>query len=210
MKNTVIAALLGAMSVLSAGAATTITATNNGGAATRQLQSSLGVPLTNAYSYEVGVFAGDTFSVSTTLADFTSAGSSLLSASQPGLFGAFGSAGIVVDLPNTGDPAGTFVNRPIFVVIRELGDTGRFIAFSTPSSFAFENALNVGTAVSVTNANLTLIKGTLQAPGTNVNLTGAAAAGLAGSAITFVAVPEPSAALLGAFGVLGLLRRRRN
>lgn len=210
MKNTLITALVGAMSVLSANAATVITPTNNGGAATRQLQSTPGVALTSAYSYEVGVFAGDTFTVTTTLAQFTSAGSALLSATQPGIFGAFGSTGVTADLPNTGEPAGNFVGRPMYVVIRELGANplGLFIAFSTPpaANFAFENALNVGPGVSVTNLNLTLVKGFTN-PGANVGLTGAAAAGNGGTSVSFV--PEPSAALLGALGGLALLRRRR-
>lgn len=212
MKKTLIIAALGAMGVLTAGAATSITATNNAGAATRQIQLSSGVPLTAAGGgvYEVGVFAGDLFNVSTTLLNFTVAGTQVFSGTQPGLFGAFTvpTGAISVNLPNAGEPAGNFVGRPMYVVIRQPGTNpeGNFIAFSTPSTFAFETALDVGSAVTVSNANLTLVRGQLL-PGANTGLTGAAASGNGGTAITFI--PEPSAALLGALGVLGLLRRRR-
>jgi hypothetical protein len=213
MKKTLIIAALGAMGVLSAGAATTITATNSGGAATKQIQLTLGTPLTAALGgvYEVGVFAGDVFNVSTTLADFTLAGTRPFG-TIPGIFGTSttGGNGVVVDLPNLGEPAGNFVGRPMYVLIRQPGANpeGNFIAFSTPVSkqFAYESALNVGNPVGVSMAELTLVRGQLL-PGANTGLTGAAAAGNGGTAVTFI--PEPSVALLGALGVLGLLRRRR-
>jgi hypothetical protein len=47
--------------------------------------------------------------------------------------------------------------------------------------------------------------------GTNVNLVSATNATFTGatSTINFAAIPEPSVALLGALGLIGLVRRRR-
>jgi hypothetical protein len=130
-----------------------------------------------------------------------------VSANQPGLFGATFASGT---LPNVGSAAGAFVGKNIFAVVANAANND-YVIWDSGKLFAYEVAGVGGAAVSFgTNAvTTTLVRGQVVVGGNN-GLAGAISAQNGKDAITFgAAVPEPSAALLGALGALGLLRRRR-
>ncbi len=122
----------------------------------------------------------------------------------PGVFGAAGAETVSVDLPTT--VTGSFVGNDMFIMIGDaatLETSTEFIVADTGIQFQPE-VEGVGGTSSALFADATILRGD------STIVSGAAGPtdpqnGEPG--ITFI--PEPSVALLGAFGILGLLRRRR-
>jgi hypothetical protein len=124
------------------------------------------------------------------------------STNQKGLFGTTFASGT---LPTTS--TGPFIGRNIFAVVANAANND-YIIWDSNKLFVTEVEGLGGPAVSfATNAPTTMLMRGQVVPGGNNGLVGAIAPMNGQDAITFV--PEPSAALLGSLGVLGLLRRRR-
>jgi hypothetical protein len=98
------------------------------------------------------------------------------------------------------------VGTPIFAVVGN--GAGDFVIWDAGQTFAKEDALLGGAAVSFHVAETTLLRG-ISVPGGNTGLGGPLAAFNGGDAITFGAIPEPSVSLLGALAGLGLMIRRK-
>ena len=126
------------------------------------------------------------------------------STNQKGLFGATGVTGT---LPETA--TGAFIGNNIFAVVANAAGTD-FIIWNSGIKFQSELAGVGGTGASFLTKDVTLVRGQVVTAGNNL-LAGAIASQNGKNALTFgAAVPEPSSALLAAFGGIALLRRRRN
>lgn len=219
MKNTIISALMALASLPLLHGATTITATNaaSGVDPTGFLQQVItgvdgtpfvGTVLIGTFSTPAGL-GTTTGPISLANYGWTQFGSAAFSssASYPGVFGAFGGTGVTGTLPTTA--TGALVGNNIYAVVGNAAGTD-FIVWNSGLNFAAEDAVLGGAAVGFQTRNATLVRGIVDPNGNN-GITGAALSARNGqAAVTFGVVPEPSAALLGAIGALGLLRRRRN
>ena len=188
-------------------AATTITVASLG-ASSLLVTNSSGTVYSGG-SWGVGVFApGTDFSgePSTLLSAFNQAGNTAAFSAFPGVFGAAGGAVVTANLPTT--VTGPFVGNPMFVIVGNaptLAGSTDFIVTNSGVNFTQE-VEGVGGNISALFKNGTVLRGI----GTTVNGGSGPTAGQNGQpGITFGVIPEPSAALLGALGALGLLRRRR-
>ena len=222
MKNTLISAAIGLSFFQLAQAATTITATNAAAGTTgfaQQVISGVDGTAFTAGTIMIGTFStpaglGTTQGpISLATFGWTLFGTAAFStsATAPGIFGSFAGAGqtqlgVVGNLPTTA--TGPFIGNNIFAVVANSLNND-FVVWNSGVNFVVEDAVLGGTPVSFQTRNVTLVRGIVD-PNGNVGLTGALAARNGAPAVTFGAVPEPSAALLGAIGALGLLRRRRN
>ena len=225
MKKTIYSLIFSLASLSLAGATTTITVFNYAlgadptGFAQQVVTTSPTAPLASGtlligkFTTTTGLSTAPTGSLSlatlTNTYGFAQFGSTPFNTSltQPGMFGA---TGVIGTLPEAGSAAGTFVGNNIFAVVAN-GAGNDFIVWDTGRPFAFETPGVGGAAVSAgTNTSL-LVRGVVVLGG-NSGLGGNLATnGRNGqNAVTFGAIPEPSAAILGALGALGLLRRRRN
>lgn len=213
MKIKFIGVLVAAVVTTMAHGATTVTAFNAAGGAAgfvQQVQFQ-GAPYTGA-SIMVGTFSNTSGlgegSISLAAQGWSAFGTAPFStnAIAPGVFGAFGAAGqalsVTDTLPTTA--SGPFIGNNIFLVIANPTSTD-FIIWDSGAQFATEDALLGGVPVSVQTRNATLVRG-LES-GENTGLGGPLGAFNGQTAVTFI--PEPSTALLGLIGALGLLRRRR-
>ena len=204
-------------------AATTITATNaalgTSGFAQQVITAVDGSPFTTG-TVMIGTFSSPT-GLNTTvgpisLATFgwTMFGSAPFStnAAAPGIFGSVAGSGQVLSvtgtLPTTA--TGPFIGNNIYAVVANAAGND-FVVWNSGINFAVEDSVLGGAPISFQTRNVTLVRGIVDPNGNN-GLTGALASRNGGAAVTFgvEAIPEPSAALLGAIGALGLLRRRRN
>lgn len=201
MKKVVVCTLFIGLSVF-AHAATTVAVTNFSfpGPTGLVITNESGVPLTG-FSIAVGTLDGSNA--------FLINGSALVVNTAPTFTLSVTNASVA---PNDAAPgviaADPFNTKNIYVAI---GNTSVFsertqtILFQAPSVWTLEDPVFGGTA-SVNIAGSTPVPGTFSLK--TVNTTGIAPPFNAiTNGITFV--PEPSAALLGALGALGLLRRRR-
>lgn len=161
----------------------------------------------------IGIFSTEVFTgldASQILATFTQFGAS-------GAFAAASTSGqrSIFSLPTSGTVTGSsFSNKNIFLLVGNattLGASNEFLIVKTNTLFTdAQDALPTALAVTVRpDANSTVLFG---ATNLNVFTTNSDTVTTAGwtMAAAGPAIPEPSAALLGAIGALGLLRRRRN
>ena len=130
----------------------------------------------------------------------------------PPVFGASGGvldgrwSGNAADASNT--TAAPFNGLQIWFRVNATTSGGNGVAFFGSSlNFPTANA-GVGDAINVAASSISTFNASLSTPGTAI-FTAPDGTFLNGSVRVGV-IPEPSAALLGAIGVLGLLRRRRN
>jgi len=167
-----------------------------------------GLLLDNTYTLYVGTYTGNpaTLASSTTYAtinaSFTAIPSGSIAFATGGAAGyngwaAINSSAFVNDALYGGKPLYAWISNGsnLNAVLTGFGNI--------PNNGDVPNSLDAG--IDLTGiAGLTKVLGTYSAAGTNLNAPGS------GVIVLNNAVPEPSAALLGALGVLGLLRRRRN
>lgn len=222
MKKTIISALLGFASFQVAQGATTITATNAAlgttGFAQQVITAVNGTAFTGG-SVLIGTFStpaglGTTVGpISLETFGWTLFGSAPFStnAAAPGIFGSVAGAGqtqlgVVGNLPTT--VTGPFIGNNIYAVVANAAGND-FVVWNSGINFAVEDAVLGGSPISFQTRNVTLTRGIVDPDG-NIGLTGALVSRNGQAAVTFGVIPEPSAALLGAIGALGLLRRRRN
>lgn len=161
-------------------------------------------------SWGVGVFnSGTDFSgiASSVFSAFNQNGSTVAFAATAGVISALGAPGVtnaVCPITNTG----IFVGNPIMVLVGNgatLAGSTDYIVVNSGVNWTAE-VEGVGGSASAYLYNGTVLRG----QSTVVNgATGAATQFNGKPGVTFGVIPEPSAALLGALGVLGLLRRRR-
>lgn len=212
-KLAITSALVALFAIPVANAATTITAANAALGTTGFAQQVLlnGAPFASG-TIQIGTFntALDLGSGATDVSDLGALGWTLFasadfnaSASYPGIFGALGASGATGTLPES--ETGPLVGNPIFAIISN--GAGELIIWNSGQNFAAEVPGLGGAAVSFLTKDVQLVRGAI-VPGGNTGLAGPLAARNGQDAVTFI--PEPSAALLGVFGMLGLLRRRRN
>lgn len=149
------------------------------------------------YAIQVGTYASDPTPLMgsmelVNLFQMFAAGTSPTSGATKGLI--TGSFSSLANGP--GQAPSMFNNKQIYVMV---GDAPTIAASSAFGIFAFTTTYNFPPDVTVTGAtSVTLSNPTVMRP-----LLGDVVGG------NFVLVPEPATALLGALGVLGLLRRRR-
>lgn len=197
-----------AMASLPSFAATTITVASLG--ARSLLVTGANGAVYSGGSWGVGVFnPGTDFSGSAAsiLAAFNQAGNTAAFSSFAGVFGAAGGPVVTANLPTTA--TGPFVGNPMFVIVGNaatLTASTDFIVSNSGVNFAAE-VEGVGGTTSALFKDGTILRG--------ITTTVSGGAGPTASqngqpGVTFGVIPEPSAALLGALGALGLLRRRRN
>ena len=215
MKLKLLAALCSVVAMGVGSAATTVTIANvnlNAPARGQLITNASGNPLASSgLSWAVGNFdAGVNFggSASELIAGFNQNGSVGTFSAQPGVFGTLGGPAISDAATPTSGTAGGFVGTPIFAVIANNANFAlatEFIVFQTNatwtneiegvggsvSAFTFDGTLQRGMVTTITDA---------PSPGPLAQFNGQAG-------VTFV--PEPSAALLGLLGAVGLIRRRR-
>lgn len=104
----------------------------------------------------------------------------------------------------------SFTGKIIYTLVGDastIANANAFAIFTANVAFPVVDAGGNGAATSLTPAASNVVFGTLRAPNTQP------AAGNTypqGVQVAAEGIPEPSVALLGALGVLGLLRRRRN
>lgn len=212
MKKILFSALFAASSITAANAATTITAFNaalgTSGFANQVLLNGTGM---TTGSILIGTFNTllDLSSPSTDVSDLGALGWSQFGSqsfstnvSYPGIFGAVGATGATGTLPESN--TGPLVGNPIYAIISDgageliIWDSGKLFAAEVPGVGGA--TVTFGTVIDPT----TLVRG---AAAVNTGLAGALVSRNGQLGVTFI--PEPSAALLGAIGAIGLLRRRR-
>ncbi|MES2438581.1 MAG: hypothetical protein V4584_05930 [Verrucomicrobiota bacterium] len=132
------------------------------------------------YTMSIGTWNGSAF---------TQFGASLVKAANAGIGG---------DVTAT-TPAS--VNSQLIAILINAGTQSAVLTTATAFPSDVSSALASSTVTFQTSANSTGL--TLVSGGGNVSFANA-------TTLNFVPIPEPSAALLGAIGALGLLRRRRN
>ena len=208
-------------------ATTTYTWTTGTTATSNGIQNTAGLAYQNSVSASFagpGVISWGYFNISDAQITAAASASTLVNAFQnwnsgTGTFAAPGPSGsrgtfnfnaAARDL-QTGGTGDTFQNKNMYVFIGSgatFAASGEFLVLKT--TFTFDPAESGPTAFlkTITAANATPLFGSAVA---NVFTTTADASQTPGwQTASFGAVPEPSAALLGAIGALGLLRRRRN
>lgn len=165
-----------------------------------------GVPSTG-YSWAAGNFSNTTFTDAVSvITNFTINGAaSLGNPSFPGAFGTTNNTGAT-----STDGSDSFSGTPIFIVVGNsavFGDSTDYIVFQSNALWPVEApAVGASITVDVSDPGSQILYGFTT---TVQGATGPFAAFNGTDGVTFGAIPEPSVALLGAFGVLGLLRRRR-
>jgi hypothetical protein len=169
-------------------------------------------PLMSSGIATIGYFSSGyviTGVAATDIAAFTIVSSAVIGGNSEDLGGSFAgyaqSAAVNLGTITTGN---VLLNRPVYSFVSSLAT----LAGSEKSNLIL---VQVGTILDdnpVPNAYSSNPAANLPVAGYGAVGTFTGNAGGQGSATynTLYAVPEPSAALLGAFGVLGLLRRRRN
>ena len=205
-------------------ATTTYTWTTGTTATSNGIQNAAGLAYQNSTSASFagpGVISWGYFNISDAQITGASSASTLVNAFQnwnggTGTFAAAGPGGnrgtfnfnaAARDL-QTGGTGDAFQNKNMYVFIGSgatFGTSGEFLVLKT--TFTFDAAESGPTAFlkTITTSNATPLFGSSVA---NVFTTTADASQTAGWKTA--PIPEPSAALLGAIGALGLLRRRRN
>lgn len=167
--------------------------------------TSTGTPLPGTFQARIGRYAGPALTTSSTAADIL-AGWTQVGASTAFATGAAAGYNGYFTTPSLGftDAAG-LAGTPVFVWLTDGGNnnaviTGLGTNFLNDAAIPNSNILSI----SATNAaNATYLLGSYNAAGVSQ---------FGGGTIVlnqYVPIPEPSAALLGAIGALGLLRRRR-
>jgi hypothetical protein len=171
--------------------ATTITA--GGGTGGAQFYTSAGSILTNLNSsFSAGTWNGTAFT------SFGAADPTPIAISTVASLAGRWSAGFT---DNNNTTAGVFNGLPVWFRVTTTADGGGTAYFSGASVFPNANG-GVGDSLTVSSVTLT----TLGAGSADFSRAYSAS----DSKIIVGVIPEPSAALLGAVGALGLLRRRRN
>lgn len=200
-----------ASSICISSAATYTVSTGSGAIANGIADSSLVAFVGTAATASIGTFASTTdFSTFTSAANLLAAYSQYGTATAPFLTaGIAGNKGQFL-LSAPGTAAGVnFADKPIQLLVGNAGTLAastQFLVLNNARNFlAVDDAS--GTPITVLFDSASVIKfGTAVA---DIRTTTADASVTPGFA-TAALVPEPSAALLGALGALGLLRRRRN
>lgn len=214
MKLKLLAALFSLVAMGVGSAATSVTISNvnlNSPARGQLITNSAGNPLASSgLSWAVGNFdAGVNFggAASELISAFNINGSSAAFAGSAGVFGALGGPGVTDAATPTSGTAGGFVGTPIYAVIANNANFAlatEFIVINTGVNWTNEIE-GVGGSVSAFTYNGQVLRGGV------TTITGAPAGPTSQfngqSGLTFV--PEPSAALLGLLGAVGLIRRRR-
>lgn len=216
MKKTIFCAIMAVGSLAQVHAATTITATNYtaGGVYAMQILAT-NSPASAPY---IGTVMIGTFTNTTGLGsavgpiNLANYGWTMfaqtpfnVSANQPGLFGATGATGTLPDVAG-----GAFIGNNVYAVIANAANND-YVIWNSGKLFAVEVPPLGGAPITFSTAapSTILVRGAIVADGTKGLLASMASAN-GQDAVTFGAlVPEPSAALLGCLGALGLLRRRR-
>lgn len=160
----------------------------------------------------VGIFSTDTLQSvtdsATLISLFTNFGGTGNSFSAAGATGnrslyTIGAPNVVI----TGNA--TFADKFIYLFAGNgttLANSTQFAVLKSASKFlASDDGIPTGVTVTFTDLNSSILFGT-----TSPNVLTASTDGSTNPGFAMKAVPEPSAALLGAIGALGLLRRRRN
>jgi hypothetical protein len=192
---------------LASNAATVTLANVQGGPGTDMLWAGFdGIPLTSG-SVSVGYFTatvteGDISTVQglfANLANFTT-----LQSAVPGSSTNFPSLGYILEDPTTFSPSG-LIGRNLYAIATDAASLGAALETSSYSMFRVSPILE---DVPFPNDYVANPAGGTIIIGTVGSWTGTTDFG-EGTYSTLQLVPEPSAALLGALGALGLLRRRR-
>jgi hypothetical protein len=193
MKTKIASSILFAAALVSANA-TTIA--GSGGTAGSQFVTSAGTFLTptNA-AVQVGSFIDNVFT-QFAIADATPISFGTTVSLQGRWLGNFSD--------NQALTAAPFNGLQVWFKITTTADGGGEAYFGSTSNFP-TNGGGVGDSLNVLGSTLTTFRDSVH-PGTAAF---AAGGGFTNGSVTVGVVPEPSAALLGALGALGLLRRRR-
>ena len=197
-------------SICISSAATYAVSNGSGATANGIANSTLSAFVGTGASVSIGTFA-----TTTDFSQFTSAASLIAAYSQYGVAGPFLTAGIagnkgVFSLSTAGTAAGVnFADKPISLLVGNASTyaaSTQFLVLNNARNFLGVDDAS-GTPISVVFTDAALIK--LGNAAADIRTTTADASVTPGFT-TVALVPEPSAALLGAIGALGLLRRRRN
>jgi MYXO-CTERM domain-containing protein len=170
------------------------------------VKTSGGVFVGSSYTLNIGKYTGGALSTTSTFTNINP-NFTILTSIAFATGGAEGYNGwAVIDAYDFNNDA-TFGNAQLFAWITDGGNNNALISGfgAIPLNGAIPNVLDTG----ITNANapsLTYALGSFNPVGAQPSGPGAGNIILNNAA----PVPEPSAALLGAIGALGLLRRRRN
>ncbi|MBB5352535.1 hypothetical protein HNR46_002781 [Haloferula luteola] len=197
MKMKLIGSLVGALAIAGANAAT-ITLTNFDGTNFSGVVDSSGSILNSVGFASIGTFSSDPTSIDD-LSSFVQFGNSLSVGANSFISG---------DINQSLTSGDSYVGGSVYVVIgngTDLATSTEFFvwkATSNPSGNVYTEDAPIGGPDTV---SLQTSTGTVLIGGT----TTADFGGGSQTAFQLVAVPEPSVALLGALGLLGLARRRR-
>jgi|ERR1035437_1152788 hypothetical protein len=188
--------LLAVAATLGSASATTIT--GSGGTTGAQFITSAGTMLTSANaSILCGSMSGNIFT-RFAIADVTP----IVLGSSGVLLGRWSSS-----FADTSATAVPFNGLQVWFKVTTTADNGGVGYFGSTLNFP-SNGGGVGDSLSVAASTLSSVNSTDSSTGTAAFHV--ASVTYPNGFVTIGVVPEPSAALLGAFGVLGLLRRRRN
>lgn len=143
-------------------------------------------------------------------------GFTILASATPGSSIAFAAPGYLAEDPSDSFSPASLVGRTLYAIATNASSLGVATLTSAYSMFAFGTVIDddpLPQDYTANPAGLTPIIGSLDTftgdPGGAATVTFDPSNGTY-TTLKLVAVPEPSAALLGAIGALGLLRRRRN
>lgn len=162
-----------------------------------------GAPVGNGYTMYLGRYTGGALASTATYSQIITAGFIAL----PGGSATYssGPAAGYIGIPDTAYAAGSgFENQPLYVLITNGSDANALI--TGLGNMLPDNAIPNALAVAIDASNAPTLTYAVGSYSSAVNTANGGAVILNGPP----AVPEPSAALLGAVGALGLLRRRRN
>ena len=206
MKKSVIAALVLASATSSSMGAVITTIANFTGTTGIAITDMAGV-VTPSYSVAVGTFTSTAFSDADSVRTMFVQNGSAVNSALP--FAGFFNTQIS-DAATSTDGSDSFVGNPIYIVVgnnTSFAASTDFIVYQTGVNWPQEAPAVGATALAKTDsASSTLLYGTETVTS---GATGAFAANNGTPGVTFGVVPEPSVALLGMLGALGLIRRRR-
>lgn len=201
-------------------AATVTIANAQGGAGTDTLWANADGSLMTTGKVSVGYFDPSvTVEQIDTIAElFSKLGDFMILASAtPGSSASIAAPGYLMEVPSASFSPAALVGRTLYAIATDASSLGEATLSSAYSMFSFGILVADDPTENDYTANPAGHAPIIGLLGTFTGNPGAAASDIFGpdatgtyTTLKLVAVPEPSAALLGAVGALGLLRRRRN